>query len=104
MSTKFLRVWKEVNIEQIKDHIAVLGMKSAICQKCKNNIADLSNCECDNCGTKIQYLAFRQEIVEDPSFFAKLKVWQDKFICIDFKDFSSMAARMKAHDIFKKEN
>ncbi len=103
MSTNFLRVWKDIDPQLIKDHIAVLGLRSAICQKCKNNIADLSTCECDSCGTRIKYLTFRQEMVEDTSFFAKLKVYKDKFVCIDYKDFTNITARMKAYDIFKKE-
>ncbi|MDP8260223.1 MAG: hypothetical protein P9L96_04395 [Candidatus Gygaella obscura] len=104
MNTRFLRVWKELDLNDVKEHIAILGIKSAICQKCKNNIADLSKGKCDSCNSQIKYITFRQEIVEDPSFFVKLKVWRKQFICVDYKDYNNMTARMKAEEIFKKES
>jgi hypothetical protein len=103
MNKHFIRAWKEFDVDDIKSHLLVFGLKSGICENCNNIINDITTKACPVCANEFRYIAFRPEVTQDSSFYAKLKDKFSAFIAIEYNDYKKLVAKSKAFDIFKKE-
>ena len=101
MSKHYVRVWKELDVEEIKKHLLVMGQASGLCENCNTLIPDYKQNFCPNCQTKFQYVTLRSELGQDASFYRKLNDIFKDFICIDYSDYKKLSAKAKAKDIFK---
>jgi len=103
MDKNFVRVWKELDIDDIRGHLLVFGLKNGICENCNEIINDAALKACPNCSNEFRYVAFRPEVVSDQTFFLKLKDKFSHFIALELNDYKKLIAKTKASDIFKKE-
>jgi hypothetical protein len=96
---KFLRVWQELNLEDIKQHLLVIGELSAECFNCHELGIDIKSRSCPNCGTVFKYLGFRRKLRSQD--FKSFNQERTGVKLIDFFDFKKAINKEDAHDIFK---
>ncbi|MFZ5800421.1 MAG: hypothetical protein ACOY3D_03460 [Candidatus Omnitrophota bacterium] len=100
MKKQIIRVWKELDVEDIQDHLLVLGELSGSCNKCSE--VGLKEClnACPKCGTDFRYVAFRSPETNFPKLM-KLKESRPDLIFVDYNDFKRVAGSLKAKEFFK---
>ena len=96
---KFLRIWQELNLEDIKQHLLVVGELSAECFNCHELGIDSARRSCPNCGTVFKYIGFRRKLRAQD--FKSFNQERAGVIIIDFFDFKKAINKENAHDIFK---
>lgn len=99
----FIRVWKELNVDDIAKQLLLVSESSGICQNCKNlGIDYLAALECPHCKTVYKYVAVRSE--NKSNLHMKIKRLIEKradLILIDYEDFKNYFNRIKAKEFFQ---
>ena len=100
MSEQFIRVYKYMDVSEIKQNLLVYGDISGSCAKCNAISVKLDSVECPECKTKFNYISFRNI----KSHLPKLpRVLGEKpyLAIIDFEDYSRNMGKSKAEGLFK---
>lgn len=100
MNQKFIRVYKKVDIDDVKEHLLICGDLSASCSKCSAMNLKIDCMQCPECGTELRYIAFRN-VKDNMPKILKLSESRKGAIFVDFDDFKKMAGEIKAHEFFK---
>jgi len=104
MSKAFIRVWQELEAEDIKKHLLVIGQISGTCQNCNNLGIDYVNAKtCSDCNTEFKFIALRPEKEGRPVGFSNIRLIKQRrpdLIFIEYSDFKKFASSRKAQDIF----
>ena len=100
MSKRFIRVWNEVDIEEISRHLIIIGDLLANCGNCSQIGLDPSLNICPNCKTDFKYATFTSEKNRSSQIIKMRDKLRDK-IFIDYSDFKRCKAESKAKDFFK---
>lgn len=93
----FLRIWQEIDIENIKKNLFVVGELSGECFSCRNVGISFNEKQCPSCKQEFRYIAFRRKIN-----LHSIKRFKDKYpkACfIDFDDFKKAIGKSQAHKI-----
>jgi hypothetical protein len=91
----FVRIWKEIDIKDISDHLLVVGDVSGDCSKCRTLGIDYAKVSaCPKCGTDFKYIASRSKEV------GKIIRRRPDLIFIDFEDYKKITGRLKAKSLF----
>lgn len=101
----FIRVFKEVDIDEISGHLIIAGDLSANCFACNHIGIDFQTAKsCPNCHREFKYITFRPKAnkAEEFSQIGRLKEKRPDLIIIDHADFTRSSGKIKAHDIFTK--
>ncbi|MCF7871389.1 MAG: hypothetical protein K9L95_05855 [Candidatus Omnitrophica bacterium] len=96
---RFLRIWQELDLEDIKKHLLVIGELSAECFNCHELGIDSTSRSCPSCGTVFKYIGFRRRL--RPADFKSFKQERAGVKLIDFFDFKKAISKENARDIFK---
>lgn len=92
---KFIRVWKEVDINEVSGHLLVVGASTGDCSKCRELGIDYSTAKtCPGCGTDFRYIASRSKEIK------KIKKKRPDLIFIDFEDYKRETGFIKARNLF----
>ena len=59
MSRKFIRIYKKMDINEIKGHLLIYGDLSAQCANCQAMDLKLDMKSCPKCDAEFKYIAFR---------------------------------------------
>jgi hypothetical protein len=100
MNKKFIRTWKELDIDDIKEHLFVLGDLSGSCNKCSEVGLSETLSMCPKCKAEFRYLAFRQPETNMPKMM-KIKEVRPDLIFVDYQDFKKITGSIKAKEFFK---
>ena len=104
MSKAFIRVWQELETEDIKQHLLVVGQVSGTCQSCNELGIDYSSAKsCPNCNTEFKFITMRPEKEGRDIGFSSIRLVKQRrpdLIFIEYSDFKKFAASRKAQDIF----
>jgi len=100
MNNKFIRIYQELDISEIKDHMLIYGDLSGNCSKCKALDIKLDAAKCPSCQTEFKYIAFRNIKNHLPKI-QKLKVDRPDVVLIDFDDYKRLVGEFQAHEFFK---
>lgn len=93
--SEFIRVWKKVNIEEISEHLLIVGALSGDCSKCRELGINYSLSKtCPKCGTDFRYIASRNREIK------KIKEKRPDLIFIDFEDYKNMTGLKRAKNLF----
>ena len=92
----YVRVWKDLDLEDIEKHLLIAGDPTGDCANCKDvgiNIRDAKSCP--KCNTQFKYIATRvgSTVVQAK----RLKTKRPDLIAIEFLDFKNAKARSQAH-------
>jgi len=93
----FLRIWKELDLQEIEKSLIVVGELSSECFSCHKLGIELKTRTCPNCGTFFKYMSFRRKV--QPNFLKKLKEEQPRLILIDFDDFKRVLGKRDARKL-----
>ena len=99
MSEKMIRVYKKVDVNQIKDHVLVCGDLSANCSKCNAVGIKTNATKCPECSTDFKYLTFRNIKGNMPKVY-KLTEERSNLTCIDYDDFKRATGSLKIEGLF----
>ena len=90
----FLRVWQEVDLNDIEQHLFVIGELSGECFRCHTLGLKISSLVCPNCQAKFKYIGFRRKV--NPSSISRFKGSHSQLTFIDFDDFKKVLSKKEA--------
>ena len=100
MNPKFIRVYKKLDIDDVKSHLLICGDLSVSCSHCNNMNLKVDMVRCPECQTDFKYIAFRN-IKDNMPKLLKLSETRPDLTFVDFDDFKKMTTAAKAHEFFK---
>ncbi len=93
----FLRVWEELDLEEIKNHLLVIGELSGECFSCHKVGIKIEEKRCPQCRKEFKYIGFRRKI--NSSSIAKFRKIYPEVKFIDFEDFKKALFKKEAKKI-----
>ncbi|MFH1854169.1 MAG: hypothetical protein ABH815_02530 [Candidatus Omnitrophota bacterium] len=91
----FVRVWKEIDIKEMSNHLLVVGDLTGDCSNCRALGIDYTKASiCPKCGTNFKYIASRSREV------GKIIKKRPDLIFIDFEDYKKITGKIKARNLF----
>ncbi len=93
----YIRVWQDLDVEDIKKHLMVWGQLSGDCANCKSIGISLDTHKCPSCGTEFKYIAFRTEV--KVGYIERIKRKRSDLVFIEWRDFSYQLSKSKAKDL-----
>ena len=93
----FLRVWEKLNLEEIKNHLLVIGELSGECFSCHKVGIKIEEKRCPQCKKEFKYIGFRRKV--NSSLIAKFKEIYPQATFIDFEDFKKALSKKEAKKI-----
>ena len=100
MNPKFIRVYKKIELDDVKEHMMICGDLSYSCTKCNNMTLKIEMTNCPECQTDFRYISFRNVKDNTPKML-KLSETHTHLTFIDFDDFKKMTGSAKAQNFFK---
>ena len=97
---KFIRIYKEIDINDIKEHLLVYGDLSASCSHCQAVDIKLDAAQCPECKTDFKYIAFRNVRNHIPKL-KKLNKEKPHLIFVDYDDFKRSLGAFKAEEFLR---
>jgi len=103
MSTSWIRVGQEHDLEALKKHLIVVGELTGECQSCRHvGIAYAREKYCPECKTNFRYIASRKSAKENNTgLIARLALRRPDLVYVEYQDIKDLGDRQKAHNIFK---
>lgn len=104
MGRDFLRTFKAYALEEVTQHLLIMGDLSADCASCRNlGIDPYQAASCPQCGTPFKYMASRR--VENfpgerGQFARRMSEKRPDLILIDYGDYTKAVGHKKARDFF----
>jgi len=92
-----LRVWKELDLKDVEDHLIVVGDLCAECFSCHQIDLDKKAVQCPHCGAQFKYMGFRRRI--DIGYMRKIKQELSHLVFIDFDDFKKNMGKSDARKL-----
>ncbi len=99
MVNKFIRVYQEIDIQDVKTHSLIFGDLSGNCSQCKAISIKLSASQCPECQTTFKYIAFRN-MKSHQAKVHKIKAERPSLILIDYDDYKIATSISKAEELF----
>ncbi len=103
MDELLIRVWHQMNIEEVKKHLLLAGELSANCENCQQLGIDFNKeVTCPNCQTPFKYISFRKKAHRGEEFSAirRLKKKRPDLMIIDYEDVKRTCGKSKAQNLF----
>ncbi len=104
MSRDFLRVFRELDIEEVKKHLLIWGDLSSDCASCRNlGINVFSAKQCPQCGAQFKYVTSRRLDQHPGERFHLVRRMQEKrpdLLFIDYTDYTKLLGQKQARDFF----
>lgn len=92
----WIRLWNNVNLEEIARYLLVVGISNAECFSCHKVGISQTVERCPSCNTEFKYVAFRKRVKNKD-----LEIFTSKnLVPLDFEDFLKEYNRLKAKKIF----
>jgi hypothetical protein len=90
-----IRVWKEMDISDIGNHLLIAGETAGDCSNCRELGIDYSSAKtCPKCKNEFKYIATRFHEIR------KIKQKRPDLIFIDFEDYKKATGKIKAKNLF----
>ena len=94
----FVRVWREVDTDDVAAHLLISGTVSADCSYCKEIGIPFEAKTCPKCGTTFKYIGTR--ISKATKELKRIREKRPDLMVIDYNDFKEILSREKARGIF----
>ncbi|MDD3295757.1 MAG: hypothetical protein PHU64_00160 [Candidatus Omnitrophica bacterium] len=95
--TGLIRVWKELDLQDIEKNLIVVGELSSECFACHKIGIDLHSIQCPGCGIYFKYVGFRRRV--QAGYLKKLKDQHPQLLFIDFEDFKKSLGKRDARKL-----
>lgn len=100
MTQQLLRVYQELDMADIREHLLICGDLSSNCEKCKAINIKIDAAVCPECGTEFKYLSFRNIRSHWPKL-PKILEARPHVLFVDFEDYTRILGGLKAKEFFK---
>ncbi|MBU0634989.1 MAG: hypothetical protein KKB82_00400 [Candidatus Omnitrophica bacterium] len=103
MHRLFVRIWNELDIDEVKKHLLKAGELSANCENCQHLGIDFSMQKtCPNCKTEFKFIGFRKKSnpAEMISAIRRIKEKRPDLTVVDCEDIDRAMGKSKAQELF----
>ena len=100
MTEKYIRVYKKLNFDDVREHLLIYGDLSASCSKCKALDIKFDTTQCPSCHTPFKYISFRNIKHHWPKL-QKLMGTHPEMLIVDFEDYTRILGVLKAEEFLK---
>ncbi len=104
MARDYIRVFQELDIEDIKNHLILWGDLTSDCASCRMLGIDISTAQnCPQCNTQFKYVTSRRLENQSGERFHLAKRMREKrpdLLFIDYTDYTKILGQKKARDFF----
>ncbi|MBM9591728.1 hypothetical protein JWG41_14825 [Leptospira sp. 201903075] len=102
-NTKFVRVWRQLNVEDVKKQLLYIDDLYGTCGNCKKlGLNYLKDKKCPDCGVTFKYLATKLSKVADiGKILSRIDKEGLELTLIEREDFERSSASDAARDLFK---
>lgn len=107
MSQFYIRVWQEMDVEDLKRHLIIVGDLTADCAACRHlGIEYQGTRQCPGCGTLFNYITARTggaSGVTGKARGAAVKRIKDRcpdLVFVDYEDYKEITGKQQARDFF----
>lgn len=99
MSKQLIRVYKDIDPNQIKTNLLIYGDLGGSCSNCQNIDVKIDSIKCPQCQNEFHYYAFRNIKVHFPKIL-KLIHERPHVMIIDYEDYKQATGSLKAKEFF----
>ena len=92
-----IRVWKDLDLKDVAQHLIVVGELSAECFSCHQVGVESKAVQCPQCQTYFKYMAFRRR--REMGYLRKLSGDAPHLTLIDFDDFKLASGKTAARKL-----
>ena len=100
MSQRFVRIYKKLDINEIKKYLLIHGDLSAQCANCQAMDLKLDMAKCPKCEAEFKYISFRNVRNHLPKL-QKINEERPDILFVDFDDYKRNIGELKARDFLK---
>ena len=100
MAERLIKIYKQLDIHKIKDHLLIWGELSGHCSHCNEMGLKFDLTQCPHCHTPFKYIAFRNIKDHLPKVHKLLQERTDLTI-VDHDDFKRVSGALKAEEFLK---
>jgi len=88
---EFIRVWEELDIQDIGGHLLIVGASTGDCSKCRELGIDYASAKsCPKCGTDFKYIAARTRDTK------RIKTKRPDLVFIELEDYKRAEGKTRA--------
>ncbi|MBM3252198.1 MAG: hypothetical protein FJZ11_05440 [Candidatus Omnitrophica bacterium] len=98
MNKKFIKVYKELDIEDVSQHLLIIGEALGTCNHCSQLGVDPKIRTCPGCKTEFRYATFSSS-KDKSSQIVKIANARD-LIFVDYEDYRHLIGEIKAKKLF----
>jgi len=102
MRQSLIRVWQQLNAEEVKKHLLLAGELTANCENCQELGIDFTKAGmCPECNTAFKYISFRKKSnrSEELSAIGRLREKRPDLIIIDYEDIKRACGKSQARNL-----
>lgn len=93
--SELIRVWKELEMDDISGHLLIVGESTGDCSNCRELGINYSTATaCPKCGSDFKYIASRTHETR------KIKNRRPDLIFIEIEDYKRATGKIKAKNLF----
>ncbi len=100
MPDKLIRVYKPLNVNEIKSSLMIYGDLQGTCAGCQALDLKLDATQCPKCQNTFKYISFRNIKVHHKKLKSLLAQRPDLLI-IDYEDYNKQLGELKAREFLK---
>jgi uncharacterized Zn finger protein (UPF0148 family) len=95
-----IRIWKEVDIKEIEDHLIIVDDLHGFCPSCKKTGIKYGEMkQCPSCSREFKYAATR-EVGSSMQVINKIRKHHPELTVIDYNDYKHLSDKKKAGSLF----
>ena len=100
MNEKLVRVYKKLDVNEVKAHLLIYGDLSGCCANCQKMDIKLDVTHCPGCQTEFTYIAFRNIKNHLPKIHKLLEA-RPHLVLVDHEDYAHNLGAIKAREFLK---
>ncbi|MFC1669399.1 hypothetical protein ACFL20_03350 [Spirochaetota bacterium] len=98
----YLRIWTEIDIEDIKEHIIMVEDKFGHCPNCKKIGIELKDLKgCPSCNREFKYVTSKDARDGKFGIVMRTKKKLPNLTFVDYKDYERVTGKKDAQSLFK---
>lgn len=97
----YMRVWKELSVEDVQNHIIMVEDKFGHCPGCKQIGIELKELKkCPGCGREFKYVTSKDARGGKTDIVARTRKKLPDLIFVDYDDYERVTGKKKAESLF----
>lgn len=98
---EYLRIWKEIDIEDVKNHIIMVEDKFGHCPGCKQIGIELKELKkCPGCGRTFKYATSKDARGGKVDVVVRTRKKLPELVFVDYDDYERVTGKKKAESLF----